>query len=72
MNYNWNWKIFWELSPDGQGTYAMTLVGGLGWTLATALSAWVIALVMGALIGTSVFENPTSWQHRQHRPAALA
>ena len=52
MNYNWNWRIFWEPSPDGVGTYMDTLWSGLMWTLATALIAWVMALVLGAIIGT--------------------
>ncbi len=52
MNYNWDWSIFFKISPDGQGTYLQTLLYGLGWTLATALSAWVIALVLGAIVGT--------------------
>jgi glutamate/aspartate transport system permease protein len=52
MNYNWNWRIFWEPSPDGVGTYMDTLLSGLGWTLATALTAWIMALVIGAAIGT--------------------
>lgn len=52
MNYNWNWRIFWEASPDGVGTYMDTLWSGLEWTLATALSAWVMALILGAVIGT--------------------
>ncbi len=52
MNYNWNWRIFWEASPDGVGTYLDTLWSGLAWTLATALSAWVIALLLGSIIGT--------------------
>ena len=52
MNYNWNWSIFWEPSPDGAGTYMDTLLSGLVWTLATALTAWVMALVIGAIIGT--------------------
>lgn len=51
MKYNWNWGIFWQLSPDARGTYLDTLVAGLGWTLATALSAWVIALALGMLVG---------------------
>ena len=51
MKYNWNWGIFWQLSPDGHGTYLDTLIAGLGWTLATALSAWVIALALGMLVG---------------------
>jgi glutamate/aspartate transport system permease protein len=52
MNYNWNWRIFWEASPDGVGTYMDTLLSGLIWTLATALIAWVMALILGAVIGT--------------------
>jgi glutamate/aspartate transport system permease protein len=52
MNYNWNWRIFWEASPDGVGTYMDTLLSGLIWTLATALLAWVMALILGAVIGT--------------------
>ncbi|MGN6702164.1 MAG: amino acid ABC transporter permease [Burkholderiaceae bacterium] len=52
MNYNWNWRIFWAPSPDGAGTYMDTLLRGLEWTLATSLIAWVMALILGALIGT--------------------
>ena len=51
MKYNWNWGIFWQLSPDGRGTYLDTLIAGLGWTLATALSAWIIALILGVIVG---------------------
>jgi glutamate/aspartate transport system permease protein len=53
MNYHWNWRIFWEMSPDGVHTYWDTLLAGTAWTLATALSAWVIALVLGLAIGTA-------------------
>lgn len=52
MNYNWNWRIFWEASPDGVGTYMDTLISGLIWTLATAMTAWIMALILGAVIGT--------------------
>lgn len=51
MNYHWNWGVFFEASPDGSGTYLHTLYVGLCWTLSTALSAWVIALIVGSLIG---------------------
>jgi glutamate/aspartate transport system permease protein len=51
MNYHWNWKIFWEASPEGAGSYLSTLVSGLGWTMATALAAWVMALTLGVLVG---------------------
>jgi glutamate/aspartate transport system permease protein len=53
MNYNWNWNIFWQMSPDGAHTYLETLVSGLGWTVATALSAWVMALILGVAVGVA-------------------
>ncbi|WP_188576487.1 amino acid ABC transporter permease [Azorhizobium oxalatiphilum] len=51
MNYHWNWGILLEPSPDGQGTYLDMLLGGLRWTIVTALCAWVVALVFGSAIG---------------------
>lgn len=60
MNYNWNWRIFWEPSPDAVGTYMDTLLSGLNWTLATALTAWVMALILGAIIGT-IRTVPNKW-----------
>jgi len=51
LNYPWNWSVYWELSPDGRGTYLHTLIEGLGWTLAVALCAWILALGLGLLIG---------------------
>ena len=52
MNYNWHWQVLLETEPGGTGTYLHYLLVGLGWTLATALAAWVIALALGALVGT--------------------
>jgi glutamate/aspartate transport system permease protein len=60
MNYNWNWGIFFELSPDGAHTYLQTLLIGTGWTLATALSAWVMALTLGSIIGV-LRTTPFAW-----------
>jgi glutamate/aspartate transport system permease protein len=51
MNYNWNWGIFWEPSPEGVGTYLDMLLSGLRWTLVTALFAWLLALAFGSTIG---------------------
>ena len=51
MNYHWNWSIFFEPSPEGNGTYLDTLLVGLGWTVATALGAWVVAFVLGSAVG---------------------
>ena len=52
MQYNWHWKVLLEAEPGGTGTYLQYLIVGLGWTLATALAAWVIALSLGAFVGT--------------------
>ena len=60
MNYNWHWKVLLETEPGGTGTYLNYLIVGLGWTLATALAAWVIALAIGALVGT-LRTTPMKW-----------
>ena len=60
MNYNWNWGIFFQTSPDGVHTYLETLLLGTGWTLATALSAWCLALGMGTLVGV-IRTTPNPW-----------
>ncbi len=63
MNYNWYWKVLFETEPGGTGTYLEYLFIGLGWTLATALAAWVMALTIGSLIGT-VRTTPIRWAVR--------
>lgn len=52
MNYHWHWGIFLEQVKAGEETYLDWLLTGLGWTLAVALSAWVIALALGSIVGT--------------------
>jgi len=52
VNYNWHWKVLLEAEPGGTGTYLQYLIVGLGWTIATALAAWVLALAVGAVVGT--------------------
>ena len=60
MNYNWDWGIFFQPEPGGTGIYLHYLIVGLGWTLATALAAWIIALVVGAIVGT-LRTTPFKW-----------
>lgn len=60
MNYNWNWGIFWQPVAAGEGVYWEWLVSGLGWTMATALLAWIIALAFGTAIGV-VRTTPVRW-----------
>jgi glutamate/aspartate transport system permease protein len=52
MGYNWNWGIYFEPIKGGDERYLDWLLTGLGWTVSVALSAWVIALLIGFLIGT--------------------
>ena len=51
MGYHWNWGIFWEMSPEGTGTYLDMIIQGLRMTLITAALAWAIAFIMGSAIG---------------------
>ena len=60
MHYHWNWSIFWQMTPEGTGTYLHTLLVGLVWTLATGLAAWVIALVLGSILGV-MRTMPSRW-----------
>ncbi len=45
MNYNWNWGVLFE-EP-----YLGWLISGVQWTFAVALAAWIIALVVGVIVG---------------------
>jgi glutamate/aspartate transport system permease protein len=63
MNYNWNWGIFFETSPDGVHTYLQTLLLGTGWTLTTAMLAWCMALALGSLVGV-MRTTPFPWLTR--------
>ena len=48
---SWDWKVF--LSDDGSGrTYLQWMFDAWGWTLAVAGASWVVAMVVGALMGT--------------------
>jgi glutamate/aspartate transport system permease protein len=51
MNYHWDWGVFWHPLLDGTGIYLDSLLLGLQWTVVTSLSAWLIALVIGSVLG---------------------
>jgi glutamate/aspartate transport system permease protein len=63
VNYNWNWGIFWQPAADATGTWLHYLLGGLVWTLATALAAWVLALAFGSAVGV-MRTLPGGWATR--------
>ena len=52
MNYNWNWGVFLQETPEGGTQYWELLLQGFGWTLAISAVAWVIAIAVGSVIGT--------------------
>ena len=48
---NWDWQVF--LNDDGSGrTYLQWMIDAWGWTLAVAGCSWVVAVSLGALMGT--------------------
>ncbi len=51
MSYNWNWQVFLQPSATGEGTYLSWLFEGLKWTATLSLTAWIIALIVGSIIG---------------------
>lgn len=51
MDYQWNWQIFLTSVPSGETTYLGWIFSGLQMTLALSLSAWVMALIVGTLMG---------------------
>ena len=47
----WDWKVF--LNDDGSGrTYLQWMFDAWGWTLSVAGASWVVAMLVGALVGT--------------------
>lgn len=63
MHYNWNWWILFEPSLDGTNTYLTTLLWGAGWTIATSILAFMIAMILGTAIGVAR-TLPVGWMQR--------
>ena len=51
MNYNWDWNVFFKSTGIGTEIYLDWFVSGLGWTIAVALAGWIIALILGSVLG---------------------
>ncbi|MBI3715219.1 MAG: amino acid ABC transporter permease [Betaproteobacteria bacterium] len=52
MKHIWNWGIFLEDLPGGDEKYWQIIVSGIGWTLAVSACAWIIAMLVGSVVGT--------------------
>jgi len=72
VNYHWNWSIFWDPSPEGSGTYLDLLLQGLLTTLETAAAAWVVALVLGCLMGVFRSLPGDTWLGRMAQATGTA
>lgn len=59
MNYHWDWQFFFQEADDGLKYYEWVL-SGLGWTAAVSLSALVIALLLGSVLGV-MRTTPQRW-----------
>jgi glutamate/aspartate transport system permease protein len=52
MKFDLDWGIFFQEIPGGGDRYIDLLISGLWWTLGVSACAWIIALVVGSVIGT--------------------
>ncbi|MEE4460917.1 amino acid ABC transporter permease [Azotobacter chroococcum] len=51
MDYNWDWGVFLRSTGIGDEIYLDWFVAGIGWTVAVALAGWIVALLLGSLLG---------------------
>lgn len=51
MNYSWNWGVLFEPTGIGDGIYLHWILTGLGWLLLIGSIAWLIAMVIGTVLG---------------------
>jgi len=58
--YILHWGVFFDELPGGGERYWQLIVSGIGWTLAVSACAWVIALIIGSIIGT-IRTTTTPW-----------
>jgi len=52
MKFDLNWGVFFDEIPGGGDRYIDLLISGLWWTLGVSAASWVIAIAVGAVIGT--------------------
>lgn len=51
MNYHWDWSVFGQTTITTVDRYWQWMLSGLAVTVSVALLAWVLALVLGVLLG---------------------
>ncbi|PKO94529.1 MAG: amino acid ABC transporter permease [Betaproteobacteria bacterium HGW-Betaproteobacteria-10] len=51
MSYQWDWGVFLQPSAVGDDIYLGWMFAGFKMTIMLSLTAWVLALLLGALVG---------------------
>lgn len=51
MTYAWHWEVFLQPAASGTSTYLGWMLAGFEMTIGLSLSAWIMALTLGALMG---------------------
>ena len=46
-----DWNIFFQPAFDGSGNYLRFLLVGFEWTLLLSITAWILAFVVGSVVG---------------------
>jgi len=60
MAYNWDWGVFLQPTASGDDTYLGWMIYGFKMTIGLSLAAWVLALLIGALVGV-LRTVPNKW-----------
>lgn len=61
MNYTWNWGVLFQSTGVGDETYFDWIISGMGWLLTIGSIAWIIALVLGTIMGVMrTLPSPTA------------
>lgn len=51
MNYSWNWGVLLQPTGVGNEVYWQWLLTGFKWLLVIGGSGWLIALIIGTILG---------------------
>lgn len=66
MDYSWNWSTLLELKPYTEESYLSLMISGLWTTFFLSMTAWMIALFLGLVLGT-IHTLPNFWLNRISR-----
>jgi glutamate/aspartate transport system permease protein len=61
MKYQWDWQVFLRDTGGGE-TYLHWMMSAWGWTLTVSVLSWIVALVLGALVGVLRTVPSKAWQ----------